>query len=78
MKTNMYFFIALCSFLLGKINVSNKIRRENVKTHISCLVTSPSPPPPSPFENRAVYVTGWVNIVEPGRQQIMWRVRNAC
>ena len=30
------------------------------------------------FENGAVYGIMWINMVEPGRPQVIWRMRIAC
>jgi hypothetical protein len=65
------FVIISRSVILRMRNVSDKSCRENQNTFCVQLLFF--------FENRAVYVIMWKNIVERGRPQMaIWRMRIAC
>jgi hypothetical protein len=60
------------SVLLRMRNISGKRCRENQNTHFTLRNFFF-------FENRAIYVMTWKNMVDPGRPQMaIWHMRNAC
>jgi hypothetical protein len=70
MKTNVNFLTSLCSILLRRRNVPDKVVEYN-QTHILFSIDV--------FENRAVYKKIRKNIVEWGMPQLtIWRIRIAC
>jgi len=72
MKRQFTLLIIPCSVLLRMRNISNKICREKQNTHFKLHNFFF-------FENRAVCVIMWKNIVEPDRPQMtIWRMRFAC
>ena len=66
------FMVNCRSFLLKRINISDKTCSEDQITHFMCSNFYFS-------ENRAVYEIMWEKLIEPDRPRMtMWRMRIAC